>query len=569
MSAFFALLAQGAPLQPGYIREVLHAIEPHLAGWSAEGVVHHRLFEQGLLVSTSPVSTGGFVASGWPSPATRASLEKLDPRRGKAAVQKITCECAFVKLCEASGQAMVARDRMGVCPLYWVVLDGSVAVSSSLRALAAMPGVDRSLDDASVLDFLAFGMQRRPEATIFRDIWRFPPAFYATVDKHQTTLSRYWQLSIEEPLWSLSAKECKEQFRWLVCRATARRASTTHTGLMLSGGLDSALLGAALVGGLHGTPLTPRTTAFSLGFSGDPEVQLSTISASAMGIRQVVCLDAFQAGEVAQPPFNTPQPDPEPYSAAHHRVGQAVGEQNISTVLMGEDGDALLRPPTMIEMLLAGGPVRTAVERVRNLRQPWRRPDLGWTRQARRWGWKPPATVPRFPWWIRPEAPGRDSAYARWQQAWNDDVVHPWRPRSYADLTDAATLCNFFESLSPEWTGTPTDYRLPFFDLDLVSWALRVPPWPWCLDKRITRELLRPLLPAVIVDRPKTGFTLPAERSRPSPENFDHIHPALNRWVDLAGIGTEKHNPSQYDSPEARYRILGLSRWMKDLEGAR
>ncbi len=569
MSAIFAVLCQGAPLGDGDLQRVLAAVRPGLSPWTSEGQVYHRRLPGGFLVSTRPIEGRDFVYSGALSEAALATLADLDPRQTEKELERIDGEFAWVKVCPTSGRAAIARDRFGVCPLYWARLDQNVVVSSSLTALSSVSGVSRQLDDSSVLDFLISGMQRRTEATIFRDIWRFPPAFYATVDSDQVRLARYWQLPIEEPLWSLTAQQCREQLLERLDRAVTRQACPQHTGLMLSGGLDSALIAASLTGHLGPRQLSRKTTAFTLGYHGDREVQLAALSASTLGLAHLVTLDDFQARPGGEARRSTPQPDPEPYRAAQQKINRAVQEQNISVVLMGEDGDALFRPPTVLELLLSAGPIRTAVEAIRNARHPWRqRPDLGLRRQLRRSALTP-APTPPFPRWIRPEAPTLDSALARWESAWQDPVVHPWRPRSYADLTDSAALGNFFESLSPEWTGTPTTYKLPLFDLDLVQWALRLPPWPWCLDKRLLREILRPILPSAIVDRGKTGFTVASSQWSPAPEILEALHPGLNRWVDLAGIRKEKNNLMHDDSLEVRYRILGLSRWMKDIEGAR
>jgi asparagine synthase (glutamine-hydrolysing) len=63
-----------------------------------------------------------------------------------------------------------------------------------------------------------------------------------------------------------------------------------------------------------------------------------------------------------------------------------------------------------------------------------------------------------------------------------------------------------FESLDPNTTGLPVELRYPLFDARVVSLALSLPSYPWCVDKTVLREAMRGRLPDVIRLRPKTAL---------------------------------------------------------------
>lgn len=566
MAALFALLSLERQLAPGYLDLVLQRVRSCLEPWTTEAQVYHSLLPEGLLVSTAPIVRGRLVLDGQELQKDPLGESNLSSSAAICAtIRSLENEFAFVRFCRRARKVVAARDRFGVRPLYWRLLPGAVALSSSLRALARLPDVGLTINKKSVVEFLALGMQPRVEPTIYQEIQRFPPAHMLEIDQAGLRFSRYWRLPVEPPLWDLKPGEYLEEFAGRVSSAVLKRTAPAHTGLLLSGGIDSALLGAAMTGRLE-KKTAGRVTAFTFCAQGDPEAGLAALTARTLGLPHLICHEGYQLGVLPARPVPTPQPDPDPFPLASHSASLAIENHQISVALIGEDGDALLRPASIIEVLMASGVLRTTAELLKSALILPRRPTCGLRRQLRRWGLLSPPS-PKLPRWLRPEVLAvaeLGSTFSR-----KDAVDHPWRPRSYAALTNTATHCAFFESLTPEWTGTATEYRLPLMHPPLVEWALRLPSWPYCLDKWTERQLLRPILPSQVVERAKTGAFLPGDLFRLDPDLFRDLHPSVEEWVDLAGISAAAHNPTGKEDAAALYRVVALSRWMRQFEDAR
>ena len=136
---------------------------------------------------------------------------------------------------------VLVRDRVGKKPLHWVELgDGSIAFASELRALFALPGVERELSPHALDAYLA--LQYVPgEETGIGGIRRLLPGHVLVCEAGTVQTRRYWQLE-REPR-DLSEDEWLELVRDAVTKAVRRRlVSDVPLGALLSGGLDSTVV---------------------------------------------------------------------------------------------------------------------------------------------------------------------------------------------------------------------------------------------------------------------------------------------------------------------------------------
>ena len=162
-----------------------------------------------------------------------------------------------------------ARDRFGIKPFYYTRPPGRFAFASELKTLLLLPSTARELDLQSLYHYLSLRYVPGP-GSIFRNIWRLPPAHYFTYDleRQLLTVTRYWRpdpTHIEQH----SEEEWCEIVRTEL-RAAVRRwvLSDVPVACSLSGGLDST----AIVG-LLGEMGYPRIRTYSLGFRGPGEAE--------------------------------------------------------------------------------------------------------------------------------------------------------------------------------------------------------------------------------------------------------------------------------------------------------
>jgi asparagine synthase (glutamine-hydrolysing) len=192
---------------------------------------------------------------------------------GDAVVERIDGMFAFALWDERHRRLLAARDRMGKKPLYYVGILRSgapplFAFASELKALACVPGFDRSVDPAALARYLAYEYVPAPHA-IFRGTSKLPAAHrlvldLATAGAAEPRIDRYWDLPFADRPAGWSEDEAAERLRTLLRNAVARRlVADVPVGVFLSGGIDSSTV-AAFAAELAGAG---RVRTFSVGFS--------------------------------------------------------------------------------------------------------------------------------------------------------------------------------------------------------------------------------------------------------------------------------------------------------------
>jgi asparagine synthase (glutamine-hydrolysing) len=141
----------------------------------------------------------------------------------------------------------LARDRMGVKPLFYTERGGSLLFGSEVKALLAHPAVPAAVDDEGLSEILFLGPSRTPGHGVFRGIRELRPGHWLIHDRRGTQVRRYWQLSSRPHTDDLETTA--ETVRHLVCDAIRRQLiSDVPIGTLLSGGLDSSVITAVAAG---------------------------------------------------------------------------------------------------------------------------------------------------------------------------------------------------------------------------------------------------------------------------------------------------------------------------------
>ena len=159
-------------------------------------------------------------------------------------------------------ELFVARDRIGIKPLYWCEDSRGIAFASEIKALLTDPTVPRTLDAAAFNYFLSYGYVSSP-ATLLRSVRQLPPAHFMVAGENGVTVSRYWSLHAAGH-GARTATEAAEIVYELTKRAVTRQlVSDVQLGAFLSGGLDSSSLVHLMA---EATGASVNT--YSIGFAG-------------------------------------------------------------------------------------------------------------------------------------------------------------------------------------------------------------------------------------------------------------------------------------------------------------
>jgi asparagine synthase (glutamine-hydrolysing) len=426
---------------------------------------------------------------------------------------------------------LLARDRLGIKPLYYSVTERELLFASEIKAILAVTPERPALNHAALPEFLATRYLAGDE-TFFQGIRKLPPGHVFTWSLASgPQRRRYWSLPTETDDSPARFEQRAEDLRGRL-EATVRShlMSDVPLGLFLSGGLDSSGLAA-----LMAPMASDRIQTFSVGFddAASNELPFARLAARAVGAQHhevVLSPDDF-FGSLPRLIWHEDEPIAFPSSIALNFVSQ-LARPHVKVVLTGEGADELF------------------------LGYNWYR-LTAWNEQlGRRYrAWTPPAlrhgvrhAVSSLPRQLRRYAsrsflaldPGvRAVCYENfsvfsetWRRSLLDrqllEATDPYReqlrcfdehPGSTLDRMSHADLQTYLVELLMKQDqmsmAASIESRVPFLDHELVEHVVRTPAQfkiRGLTTKAILREALRDRVPREILQRRKLGFPVPFGR---------------------------------------------------------
>jgi len=184
---------------------------------------------------------------------------------GMHCVDKFHGMFAFAIWERDSGRVILARDRLGIKPLYYAELDKGLRFASTLPALLATDGIDTDIDPVALHHYMSFHAVVPAPHTILKGVRKLPPATVRVIDADGRSRDHcYWRLHYgpRSDDQGLGYEDWQELTLDALRRAVERRlVSDVPVGVLLSGGLDSSLIvGLLAEQGQHGL------NTFSVGF---------------------------------------------------------------------------------------------------------------------------------------------------------------------------------------------------------------------------------------------------------------------------------------------------------------
>ena len=140
-----------------------------------------------------------------------------------------------------SRQLLLARDRIGIKPLHYAVVNGRLYFGSEIKSILEAPDVPRDLDLDALNHYLSFLYTPRDES-IFRGIRKLPPGHLLTCTRGRVHVERYWRQPTCETFRGSEAEAVSELHGILVDAVRSHLVSDVPLGAFLSGGVDSSLV---------------------------------------------------------------------------------------------------------------------------------------------------------------------------------------------------------------------------------------------------------------------------------------------------------------------------------------
>jgi asparagine synthase (glutamine-hydrolysing) len=415
-------------------------------------------------------------------------------------------------------RALLARDRLGVKPLYYAQAGGALVFGSELKAVLASGLVSMELDLEAVDLYLSLGFVPGPR-TLLREVKKLSPGHRLVVEPPDVRVEQYWRYPDPTPLPGRSNEEWREELLALLDDAVAGQLmSDVPLGAMLSGGIDSSLIVA-----LMARRMDRPVQTFSVGFAGtvDNELALARETARTLGTEHhelELSLDDPVDLEGLIWSLDEPLAD---LSAVGFSALSALTAEHVTVALSGQGADELL----------------AGYDRYRQIRLVDRFASTPWLVRrtaATGFGLGPPrlrraamvaASADPVAAGVVARSEWAESARARAATGELQDVGPAVLEEALADrigssrshgveralVLDAQLnlvddMLHYFDRTS---MAHSLEVRVPYLDHRLVEFCARMPTalkLSGGSTKRILRAAARGLVPDAVIDRPKVGF---------------------------------------------------------------
>lgn len=165
-------------------------------------------------------------------------------RWGADCVKRFNGMFAFAIWDDHTNELFVARDRLGIKPLYYLYTNGVFAFSSELRSLLAAGLIPKKLNENGLIDYLRYQTVHAPD-TIIKGIKMLMPGHFLQIKNENPVIKKYWSLTadISEASKNKSYEEvCKDVNQLLTKSVERRLIADVPFGAFLSGGIDSSAI---------------------------------------------------------------------------------------------------------------------------------------------------------------------------------------------------------------------------------------------------------------------------------------------------------------------------------------
>jgi asparagine synthase (glutamine-hydrolysing) len=470
---------------------------------------------------------------------------------------------------------LLARDRLGEKPLYVHSSDGALFFASEIKALLAVPGVPRELNEKTLPEYLAYRCVAG-SATMFRSIEEIEAGTLMVAEPGKRSVRRYWSGRVPVRRSVPFEEAAREGERLLEAAIRYRLVADVGLGTLTSGGLDSSLTTAIAVSQSGSGSMD----TFCVGFDepGFDERPYADLIARHVGSRhhaiEVTARDIER--ELDRLTWAHDEPLTHPNSVPMHLIFRHAKEvTGVTVVLSGEGADelfggyawyrALLRREALCRVPLASRVLSGPVGRPFRVLQKVLDPEYVLVANAvsdramvASVAGSAPDLRDRHRFWPA-DRPGVDGMFL-----YDQDVYLPPLLQRQDRMSMAAGV----------------EARVVFLDHHLVEWANALPAsvkLAGGIRKALLKRIAASRIPAAVIEREKVGFTLPLGRwLRPGGPLHDRLqalrdpHAFLRRYTVPSRIESliEEHARGTVDHADVLWTLLALEAWASLFVGA-
>ncbi|HEY8517992.1 MAG TPA: asparagine synthase (glutamine-hydrolyzing) [Candidatus Binatia bacterium] len=447
---------------------------------------------------------------------------------GIRGVEKLRGMFAYALWDAENRRLVVARDRLGIKPLYYSIGNGRLLFGSELKSLLAV-GLDRTIDRQALHDYLSLTYVPAP-ATIFKAARKLMPGTMLIAERGNVRIERYWELSYEPDPRFRTVQDAIEAVRERVDDAVrSHLVADVPLGVFLSGGVDSATLVACMRRHHSGTLKT-----FSIGFAEKSFSELDRAREAARHFETehhelIVTPDAVALIPELVQSFDEPYADS---SAIPVLCVSRLARRHVTVALTGEGGDEVFAGyKTYAATRLAGvyrravpGPLRALAAWTAN-RLPVSHGKVSFDYMAKRFvaGATRNDIEAHFSWKAIFDEPAKRALYRELDETLEPTVrlyhqvaarIEPndLLARLLAIDTHIGLEGDMLVKADRMTMATSLEGRVPLLDHPLVETVASIPSrlkMKGLKTKVLLREAMKDVLPQQTAKGPKQGFNVP------------------------------------------------------------
>jgi asparagine synthase (glutamine-hydrolysing) len=513
-------------------------------------------------------------------------LVHLHEEYGDAAVHLLRGMFAYTLWDDRRRRLLLVRDRLGIKPLYYAEVGGTLLFASEIKALLQHPALDPPrLNDTALDLYLTLQYVPGPE-TLFRGIFKLPPAHMLVAHDGRVEPRRYWSLVMAEGHPDIKPAEARDELLALLADTVRRHLiSDVPVGALLSGGIDSSTV-VALMARATEQPVKTFTVGFDVPGTHNELAEARRVAAHCRTEHHELLVKPQTAELLPQLMWHLDEPLGDPAALPTYLLCR-FARQTVPVVLTGEGSDELLGGYPRYAWWRVSQRVRSIVPRwIRHglvlplaralpLQDRYRRAvsnvfadgddiqrHLRWVGSEAR----APSPEPRgIGTYLRPRSQPDGDAVSRLMEL----DLHTWLVDDVLLKMDKMSMANSVEA------------RVPFLDHVLAEF---VAPLPSALKihglrtKVLLQRAAAPLLPRATVRRRKHAFQVPVDQWLRGPlRDFaaDTLGAQSARergWLDAPAVATllAEHRAGRAARGRHIWNLLCLEVWARTfLDGAR
>jgi asparagine synthase (glutamine-hydrolysing) len=257
---------------------------------------------------------------------------------GPACLEKLRGMFSFAIWDQNAKTLFLARDRVGIKPLYYHLTHASLVFASEIKAILADPSVERQVAPEFIDRFLTF-LYMPGEETLLKGIHKLLPGHYLLVKDGKPVIRQYWDLQFAEPLQGKSIEQAEADLLSLLSETVdLHMIADVPVGVLLSGGVDSTGVLSLAV-----DQTDKKVSTFTVGFSGEEvadERPYAKLAAERYGTEHYEMTITAKDFAAFMPKYvwHMEEPVCEPPAIALYYVSK-LARNHVTVLLSGEGGD--------------------------------------------------------------------------------------------------------------------------------------------------------------------------------------------------------------------------------------